>query len=248
MRIAAAQFHPAKGSIDDNLARHLSLLKVAVQEGTDLVIFPELSLTGYEPALAAELAISADDPRIARLQKVADENRLTIICGAPLRNSSPRPLISSLVLQPGQKALIYSKVHLHHSEGEHFIAGHKHCIFPLGSVRAGVAICADTQHEHHAAQQKTAGADLYLVSSMMTAGGYEHDAGQLERWARRYEMPVAMANFHGESGGRRAVGGSSVWDRRGKLLARAPEDRDALAFAEISASGSRGWSRALPRA
>ncbi|WP_417329065.1 hypothetical protein, partial [Halomonas cupida] len=54
--------------------------------------------------------------------------------------------------------------------------------------------------------------------------------------------------FHGESGGRRAAGGSSVWDRRGKLLARAPEDREALAFAEISASGSRGWSSAPPRA
>lgn len=246
MRIAAAQFHPIKGNINDNLARHLSLLKVAVHEGADLVIFPELSLTGYEPALAAELAISVDAPCIAELQKAADEHRIAIICGAPLLNAS-RPLISSLVLHPGQRPLVYSKVHLHHGEGEHFTAGHKHCVFSLGNLRAGVAICEDARHEHHAAQQKTAGADFYLASSTITAEGYEHDTSQLQRWARRYEMAVAMANFHGESGGLHAVGGSSIWSRKGKLLACAPEDRDALAFAEISANSSRGWTRVIPR-
>ncbi|ALM53630.1 carbon-nitrogen hydrolase family protein [Halomonas huangheensis] len=246
MRIAAAQFRPIKGNIDENLSRHLSLIKVATQENIDLIVFPELSLTGYEPELAAELAISAGDPRLARLQKIADENQLTIVCGAPIANESPHPQVGSLIIAPGQRVLLYRKIHLHPGENTYFTAGHQHCTFAHGAVRAGVAICADTQHEHHAAQQKTAGADLYLVSSAITAEGYKRDTGLLERWARRYEMPVVMANFHGATGEMLTVGSSSIWDRHGKLLVQACKDRDTLAMADISTSNSRGWTRILP--
>src|SRR5206468_392539 len=68
LRIALAQIAPGLGALEDNLARHGELTEEARAGGADLVVFPELGLTGYQlQDLAAEIAMSIDDPRLAEL-------------------------------------------------------------------------------------------------------------------------------------------------------------------------------------
>lgn len=68
LRVALAQFAPGLGLLDENLARHVEVLARAREEGADLVVFPELGLTGYQlQDLSGDVAIRLDDPRLARL-------------------------------------------------------------------------------------------------------------------------------------------------------------------------------------
>lgn len=101
MRIALAQTRPIKGDIAGNTAAHLELVERAVRHRAEVVVFPELSLTGYEPELARGLALGLDDPRLDEFQRISDASPLTIAVGAPTSTHS-RPRISLLIFQPGR--------------------------------------------------------------------------------------------------------------------------------------------------
>jgi predicted amidohydrolase len=75
MKICVAQTKPVKGDISANIENHKKLIDRAVANRTDIVIFPELSLTGYEPELARELAINQDDTRLDGLQEISDAKK-----------------------------------------------------------------------------------------------------------------------------------------------------------------------------
>ena len=66
------------------MAHHVELAETAANHGARFIVFPELSLTGYEPNLARELALKATDPKLKPLRKVAEEGVLTIVAGAPM--------------------------------------------------------------------------------------------------------------------------------------------------------------------
>ena len=69
--IAAAQTVPERGDVAVNIAQHLLLAQLAERERPQVLVFPELSLTGYEMELASELAFSDDDPRLSPLRDAA---------------------------------------------------------------------------------------------------------------------------------------------------------------------------------
>ena len=73
MKICAAQARPIKGDVQRNIESHKKLVDLAVSKGTDAIIFPELSLTGYEPTLAKELAIPPEDKRLDNFQHQRDQ-------------------------------------------------------------------------------------------------------------------------------------------------------------------------------
>jgi len=83
MRICAAQTQPIKGDIQSNLANHKALIRQAVYDGAEMIMFPELSLTGYEPTLARDLAMDEADTRLDDFQALSDANGITIGVGAP---------------------------------------------------------------------------------------------------------------------------------------------------------------------
>lgn len=69
MKISIAQIEAIKGDIEKNLDKHLQFIEAASSGQSDLIMFPELSLTGYEPGLAKELATHSMDDRLNPLQK-----------------------------------------------------------------------------------------------------------------------------------------------------------------------------------
>lgn len=106
MKIAIVQARPATSDIAANVSRHLELIDFA--DGADIVIFPELSLTGYEPALAKTLSLDPGDGRLDVFQEIANARRITIAVGAPVAaGSSIR--IGMIIFRPHPPRRTYAK-------------------------------------------------------------------------------------------------------------------------------------------
>src|ERR1700741_4562168 len=143
MRICAAQLEPVAGDIDVNVAEHLALIDLAIARRADLIFFPELSLTGYEPRLAKGVATDAADHRLDVLQKLSDANRIIIGVGLPTQ-AATGIRISMIVFQPGMPRLAYSKQQLHADELPFFVQGNEQLILSAGDHTLAPAICYES--------------------------------------------------------------------------------------------------------
>ena len=111
MKICVTQTRPVKGDIETNIDNHKKLINLAVSNGADTVIFPELSITGYEPELSKELAIDLNDSRFDVFQNISDARQITIGVGAPIKNNGGI-CISMILFQPHKARQLYSKKYL----------------------------------------------------------------------------------------------------------------------------------------
>lgn len=119
-----------------------------------VVVFPELSLTGYELDIAAKLAGDLDDNVWQVLQQEAELTHLSLVVGAPMhaqRNElrdlpTPKPVIASIVLRPLLPPTIYTKMHLHHGESHFIDAGTQYQLWQVQQHNLALAICADSTH------------------------------------------------------------------------------------------------------
>src|SRR5512136_2640187 len=111
LRIALAQLAPRLGVLDDNLAAHRQTLAAARAGGAGLVVFPELGLTGYQlQDLAAEVAMRADDPRLAGL--AADADGMSAIVSFVEEAADHRLFISAALLEGGEVKHVHRKLFL----------------------------------------------------------------------------------------------------------------------------------------
>lgn len=97
--IAAAQYHAVAADIERNLNHHLRFIRQAAAQHVQLLIFPELSLTGYELNAASRLALTLDDPRLQPLADAAKQQQMTLVVGAPL-NDGTELFIGALTFRP----------------------------------------------------------------------------------------------------------------------------------------------------
>lgn len=229
-RVAVAQHPSVKGDIAANIKSHLRFIQAAADAGAELVVFPELSLTGYELELGPKLAMSTDDQRLQPLLSLAKTTGVTAVVGVPLKREGQLPELSSLIISP-QGIRHYSKIWLHPGEDVYFQAGDQHQFLILGAHKVGLAICADTNNASHPRACAEAGAGLYLAGVLIGEGGYPADTANLACYAREHKMLVAMANHNRETGGWQPAGKSAIWDETG-LLAQADQHSDCLVVAE----------------
>lgn len=242
MRIALVQTRPVRGDVAANLARHAELLEGALALGAELVVFPELSLTGYEPELAAELATAADDPRFDALQRTSDARGVTIALGAPIR-APPKPHIGLVLLQPRERRHVYAKRYLHADEEPYFTPGALSDGLLGTAPRVALAICYELSVPAHAEAALAAGVGVYLASAAKSAQGVEQTAARLSTLAREHGLATLLANSVGAAGGFECAGGTAAWNRRGELVARLGDAREGLlvfdtASEEVVRSGS----------
>ncbi len=247
--IALAQTTPRAGDLAANLAQHLELASRAADEGASLVVFPELSLTGYELDLAAELAHDPQDERLAPLRELASARQLTLVVGAPLLREG-RLHLAAFVLE-GARERHYTKRHLGTfpasvnpggpvppPEPSVFAPGALDPLLAHAGRSAALAICADTGRPSHPAAAAARGAQLYLASMFFTPGELADEHAKLARIAAEHALLVAAANFGGPSGGLPSAGGSAAWAPGGALLAQLPERGAGLLLLE---EGDAGW-------
>jgi predicted amidohydrolase len=249
--IAGAQTIPIRGDIDANVTQHARLVQAAAGAEPQILVFPELSLTGYELDLAGRLAFSESDPRLAPLQALASSHRVTLIVGAPAR-IGPHLYIGAFVLSPDGAVGLYTKHHLGAfsatdspdgivppAEGTVFQAGNRDPLVRHGDHTAAVAVCADTSRPAHPERAAERGATTYLASMFVIPSDLERDTARLRTYAARHSMAVVFANYGGPSGGLASGGGSAIWSEQGELLARLDASGAGVVVATEYAGGWR---------
>jgi len=233
MRICAAQLAAVPGDIAANVGRHVLVVELAWSQQADLVFFPELSLTGYEPTLAQGLATDADDARLDVFQTVADARRIIIGVGLPTRSKSG-PQISLVVFRPLERRLTYSKQRLHADELPWFAGGEEQLVIDAGGHRLAPAICFESLQPDHASAVADLGADTYLVTAAKPHRNVEPARQHYSSFARRHSMIVLMANCVGPSDDFVGAGRSAAWTERGRLAAELSDHDEGIVMIDTT--------------
>jgi predicted amidohydrolase len=231
LKIAVAQVPSIRGDVAANLLTHLNAIRKAAADGVNYLVFPELSLTGYEPELASSLAFSPSDKRLASLAEAAKEYGLFIGAGVPLA-SVGLPKIGLVVFSPAGSVENYEKIYLHPGEEKYFSPGLTYHFMTINGFRIANAICADTNNPKHAEYCADEKAVVYMAGVLLTEQGYKADEEQLSGYASNYNMLVAIANHNATTGGWRPCGKSAIWSASG-MVASANNEQNALVMAEL---------------
>lgn len=219
MKIGTAQFKPLKGNISANIERHLELVEKAISLHANAIFFPELSLTGYEPELARELATSQNDKRLDIFQQKSDVQNITIGLGIPTLTQTGI-CISMVIFQPGKTRQTYSKQQLHSDEFPYFEHGNNQLILTVDSKKISPAICYESLQPDHAENAYKLGTDIYLASVAKPQHGISKAYTHYPKIAKQYSMPVLLTNSIGYCDNFLSVGQSAVWSKNGLLLAQ----------------------------
>ncbi|MDR5867781.1 nitrilase-related carbon-nitrogen hydrolase [Halomonas koreensis] len=244
LHVAAAQVNAELGEVDANLERHLAVIAEAASRGVELLVFPELSLTGYGLAGSVmQVAMPVEDPRLARLAEACGAMQAVV---GFVEEASPGEYYNALaILQDGAIVAVHRKLNLPTygglEEGKWFSHGSE---IPLTTVRPGWSttqlICADLWNPAlvHAALLPR---PTVLCAPINSASGIvSEDFSNEQNWllnlrfyAMTYGTPVIMANRYGPEGQSHFWGGSRILGPRGEVLAEA-EDREQLITATLS--------------
>ncbi len=227
MKICLAQTNPIKGDIDKNIANHKQFIALAIAQGADMIVFPELSLTGYEPTLAKDLASTQEDERLADFQTISEDHTITIGVGLPTQGNLGI-LISMVLFQPGQPRQTYSKQLLHADEFPYFVNGQQQIVVTVGEKTVAPAICYESLQPEHAACACEKGANVYMASVAKSANGVGKAFRHYPEIAKQYSMPVLMANCLGPCDDFVSVGQSAIWNQEGLLVVRLNETAEGI--------------------
>ena len=227
MKISVAQTKPVKGDIESNIGHHKKIIDLAVSYEADLIVFPELSITGYEPELAKQLATVKDDHRLDEFQIISDSKKIIICVGLPTSADSAI-YISMIIFQPGKPRQVYSKQYLHSDEEPYFVNGDRQVFLINGQHKIAPAICYELSVPEHSEKAFNNGATIYMVSVAKTNSGVENAIETLSNVAKKYSMIVLLSNSVGPSDNFIAAGKSSIWNNKGSLLTQLDDANEGL--------------------
>jgi N-carbamoylputrescine amidase len=256
LRVAAAQIETALGDVGANLRKHLDWIERARDEAVEVLLFPELSLTGYSlRQRAADVALAPGAAAIAELATAA--RTMTVTFGVVERGEDGRLYNVAVTAGGGRLLSTHRKLNLpgygRLEEDRWFAAGTRVDTFALApGWNAASMICADLWNPALPHIAACRGADLLLspVSSAIEAVGEGFDnpggwAKALDFYAMMYGLPIVMANRVGREGDLTFWGGSRVLDATGRTVAVA-DDREALVVADLARNDIDGARARLP--
>ena len=227
MKICLAQTKPITGDIQKNIESHKTFIERAVSQSADAIIFPELSLTGYEPTLAQALAIQPEDARLDEFQTMANAGEIIICVGAPTQNQ-PRPCISLIIIRPYQARQIYSKQYLHPHEKPFFVNGQQSVGLMGDKNKVALAICYEISVPEHAENASKNRASIYIASVAKFVNGIEKAHRRLSDIANQFCLTVFMANCVRLADGAECAGQSAVWNSNGRLIGQLDDKNEGI--------------------
>jgi predicted amidohydrolase len=234
LTLALVQFEPKLGDLSANLERVLDLTKEAAGQNADLVIFPELALTGYNQELLGdklvELALTPADEPIRQLARAAGQHNVHLVVGFIERRTIPGVVYNSIVIcgPDGSVLRTYAKSHLFSSENLHFRPGSSLNVLRIEEGVIGPMICMDIGYPEVARILSLQGAELLLAPSCWIKE--DGDLWPLHLRARALDNLafVAGVNRVGDEGHLHFIGQSMVVDPRGHVLAELGGGEDIL--------------------
>ena len=247
VNIALAQIDTHLGDVNANLEKHLELIHQAESSGADLIVFPELSLTGYclqdlVPSVAHEA--SFDDPVFKPLLEAS--RKMDVVVGFVDADDRHRFFIASAYLSGGKLVHVHHKVYLPtyglFDEGRFFAWGDSIRAFDTRFGRVGILICEDFWHASPPYLLWLDGADIFLLTSASPGRGLgKQPVLDSARWVedinRAYSSLftsfVVHANRAGYEDGLNFWGGSTIYDPNGALVSQCPYHTETLLVSEI---------------
>lgn len=247
MKVALAQINTKLGGVEENLQKHLILVNEACEKGADLLIFPELSLTGYVlQDLASTVAHrpQKEDPIFKPLFEAS--KKLDLVVGFVEEDIRSRFYISAAYLSQGELLHVHRKVYLPtyglFDESRFFAWGDSIQAFDTRFGRVGILICEDFWHSSPPYLLWLDGADLFIFVSASPGRGLTN-APRLEsaQWVDRinrgyaslFTSYVMHTNRVGYEDGLNFWGGAAVYDPDGQLIAQGPFHEEALTLVDI---------------
>ncbi|SEN40772.1 carbon-nitrogen hydrolase family protein [Halomonas caseinilytica] len=227
MRVCVAQLRPEPGDLAKNTEKHLALIKQAVVHRADVVYFPELSLTGYQPRLSSALVSDAEHWCLNELQELSDAHGLQIGVGMPLVVDAGVQ-IGMVWFLPHEPPRTYAKQWLHASELAYFTAGDHQLLLDSHGGTLAPAICYESLQADHANAAAEMGARFYLASVAESASNLPRAMQHYSSVARRHSMHVLLADAVGPSGDFISTGRSAAWNTEGELLAQMGTDSEGV--------------------
>jgi predicted amidohydrolase len=232
MKIGLAQIKSVKGDILDNLKHHLALLDRLAPGDADLVMFPELSLTNYDPDIAESFALDPDDARLTPFQDFANRTAMAIGIGLPTRTQG-KPQISTVIFRPDGSRTVIHKSYLHEDEVPYFSAEPAPATVLAMEKKVAVAICYEISVEAHYASAAKSGMEALLASVAKTADGMVQARPWLSVKARQFGIPILVANSVGTCEGKVAGGSSMVIAADGSVICALNAHEEALLIYDL---------------
>jgi NAD+ synthase (glutamine-hydrolysing) len=245
--LALAQMQPKLADISANLQMHLDTIRQAADAGVELVIFPELSLTGYYLRdLVPEVGMTLNDAPLQQIMALSAELGVDVIVGFVEETTRKNYYIAAAYIECGEVRHVHHKVYLptygQFDDGRFFKAGEHIRAFDTRFGRVGMLICEDFWHISASYLLWMDGAELmYFHSASPGRGLDQHDSLGTQRnvnsymqvYSRLYTTYVAHCNRVGFEAGEVFWGGSSVFDPSGEQVKAAPAFDEALVLENI---------------
>ena len=255
--VAAAQTASVLGDVAANRRKHLDVIDAARAAGVDVLLFPEMSLTGHGAGSdTLHLALRRDDPLVTEIAEAS--GTMCTVFGLIEEGRAAQFYNTAIAVRGGAIVAAHRKINLatygRLEDGKHFAAGRCVDTFDLApDWRASVMICADLWNPVlvHLAAMQDATLLLAPVSSALEAVGADFDNPggwdvNLRFYALTYGLPVMMANRVGREGDLTFWGGSRILDPFGRTLAQAAGDGEELVRARIDYAEVRRARYLLP--
>jgi predicted amidohydrolase len=260
LKLALAQIATKLGDVEANLAKHLDFIQQARAQKVDLIVFPELSLTGYilQDLVATVAHRPLDDDPMFKPLLQASQN-LDVVVGFVDEDTRHRFYIASAYLSGGRVVHVHHKVYLPtyglFDEGRFFARGDSIRAFETRFGRVGLLICEDFWHASPPYLLWLDGADLLLFSSASPGRGLNvHDKLESAWWvetvnqsyANLFSCFVVHSNRVGFEDGLNFWGGATIFDPNGERIAHGPYFEEALTVADLDMNQLRRTRSRLP--
>ncbi|MBU2510161.1 carbon-nitrogen hydrolase family protein [bacterium] len=235
--LAICQIDIELGQVSHNLEKVREQIYLASEEGARLVVFPELSLTGYsfENDVGLEaIALTLDSRELDTLSQLCQKQKLTAVIGF-IEQSESGLYNTAGVFGSGSTIPCYRKVHLPDMGVDRFLS-HGNLGFPvfdLAFARIGINICYDQLFPESARSLAVQGAQIVIVPTCESRS--RHEMSDILVRARAYENRVyyVWANRVGSENGSLFDGSSKVIDPLGEIVCLAGNSEEEIIYCEV---------------
>ena len=246
-KLALSQMNTVLGDVRANLDKHLQIINQACDQGADLLVFPELSLTGYIlQDLVPDVALRPDGDNETFRALIQASRKIDLVVGFVQEDERNRFYIASAYLSGGIVVHVHQKIYLPtyglFDESRFFAWGDQIRAFDTRFGRVGILICEDFWHASLPYILWQDGADLMIFTSASPGRGLsEQDQLDTARWvdhinrayASLFTTFVAHTNRVGYEDGLHFWGGAMIYDPNGEVIARAPQHDESLLVQQI---------------
>ena len=239
MKVAVAQISCSLGDPEVNLSKVRDFSRRAKEAGADLIVFPEMTDTGYSMSVIQKYASNWKTGFVAGLQQIAREHSIGVVIGVSERDGSSIYNSQVFVDANGGIAAKYRKAHLYAvapvQEHTCFAPGDSFVSFKLGGLQFGFSICYDLRFpEMYRKLATEQNVSAFLISSAWPFPRDEHFRVLAQARAIENQSYVIASNRVGKDDDLWFCGNSAIIDPRGVTVAAASADREELIHADVS--------------